>query len=91
MTALWVTAASPEATLSLEFFGPWQAPGDEDAVDDGLDRAELGVDLVEEPVLVHRQLEDADEFLVLARDHARDQDDEVGRDGELLAAGQDVA
>src|ERR1035437_3488264 len=24
--ALWVTAASPEATLSAELLGPWQAP-----------------------------------------------------------------
>src|SRR5664280_3363085 len=24
--ALWVTAASPEATLSAELFGPWQVP-----------------------------------------------------------------
>ena len=65
--------------------------GDEHAVDDRLDRPQLRVDLVEEPVLVDRELEDADQLLVLARDHARDQDDEVGRDRQLFVARQHVA
>ena len=67
--------------------------GDEDAVDDGLDRPQLRVDLVEEAVACPTgQLEDADQLLVPARDHAGDEHDEVGRDGQLLARrGQHVA
>ncbi len=65
--------------------------GDEDAVDDGLDRAQLGVDLVEEAVAAQGQLERPDQLLVLPGDHARDEDQEVGRDGQLLAARQEVA
>ncbi len=90
MTALWVTAARPEATLSLEFFGPWQAPAMKTPSTTVSTGRSLGWISLKKPSLSDRQLEDADELLVLARDHAGDEDDEVGRDRQLLPAGQEV-
>ena len=49
------------------------------------------MDFVEEAVVADRQLEHADQLAVVARHHAGDQHDEVGRNGDLLAAGEQVA
>ena len=46
-----MTAARPEATASAEFLRLLAGAADVDAVDDGLDRAQLGMDLVEEAAL----------------------------------------
>ena len=91
MTALWVTAASPEATLSLEFFGPWQAPAMNTPSTTVSTGRSFGWISLKNPSLPTGSLRTPISSSFSARDHAGDQDDEVGRDGQLLAAGQQVA
>ena len=86
-----MTAARPEATLSLEFLGPWQAPAMYTPSTTVSTGRSLGWISLKNPSRPSGQLEDADQLLVLARDHAGDEHHEVGRDGQLLAAGEEVA
>ena len=86
MTALWVTAARPEATLSAEVLGPWQAPAMKTPSTTVSTGRSLGWISLKKPSLPSGQLEDADELLVRPRDHAGHEDDEVDRDRQLLVA-----
>ena len=76
--------------LSVEFLGPWQRPGDVDAVDHRLDGPELRVNLVVEPVGADGELERRREPVVLSRHHPGREHDEIGRDLDLLPAGEKI-
>ena len=91
IAALCVTAASPEATLSLEVFGPWQAPAMKTPSTTVSTGRSFGWISLKKPSRPTGSFKACDQLLVRARHHTGDEDEEVDRDRDLFTGGEQVA